>query len=281
MSLFSKLRGIMGNLFQIDGPEGNNIKSVSGAFEFLDPAGTTAFVKARMADVPTSSSTLKDGVNLLMARGRIALIEFSFDGGGVVPSPGDNTNKFGICHTTGGGYTAGQVVFDTGTALQVLPDEVACHLTTTTAISGSVSMIANGLYAREGASWVMKGDVVAAYTGLVKSIEVPYAYTDDGTPKLSTASIEAGSRVLRAWNKVKVVFNSGTPSVIVDINGPVTDEVLMAAGDSKVKKLNTYLVEEIVEIDADRAGPVRVTVDKSGSGAGNGIIVVEYVTPFA
>jgi len=281
MALFSKLRGIMGNLFQVDGPEGNNIKSTSGAFEFLDSAGTTTFVKARMADVPTSSSTLKDGVNLLMARGRIALIEFSFDGGGVVPSPGDNTNKFGLCHTTGGGYTAGQVIFDTGTALQVMPDEVACHLTTTTAVVGSVSMIANGLYAREGASWVLKGDVVSAYTGLVKSIEVPYAYTDDGTPVESTTVIEAGSRVLRAWNKVKLAFNVGTPTVLVEVNGGVSDVTLMATADSKPRKANTYLVEEITEIDSDIAGPVRVTVDKSGSGAGNGIIVVEYVTPFA
>lgn len=281
MSLYSRLRGIMGNLFQIDGPEGNNIKSESGAVSFLDSAGTTTYVKARFADVPVSSSNYKDGVNLLMARGRVALIEFSFDGGGVVPSPGDNTNKFGICHTTGGGYTAGQIIFDTGTALQVMPDEVACHLTTTTAIAGGISFIANGFYAREGASWVMKGDVVAAYTGLVKSIEVAYAYSDDGTPVVSTASIEAGSRVLRAWNKVKVAFNLGVPTVVVDINGSVTDEVLMAAADSKPRKAATYLVEEIVEIDSDRAGPVRVTVTKDGSGAGNGIVVVEYVTPFA
>ena len=281
MALFSKLRGIMGNLFQIDGPEGNNIKSVSGAVEFLDSAGTTTFIKARMADVPTSSSTLKDGINLLMVRGRIALIEFSFDGGGTVPSPGDNTNKFGIVHTTGGGYTAGQIIFDTGAALQVIPDEVACHLTTTTAITGGVSFIANGFYAREGASWVMKGDVVAAYTGLVKSIEVPYAYTDDGTPVQSTAVIEAGSRVLRAWNKVKVAFNVGAPTVLVEVNGGVSDATLMATTDSKPRKANTYLVEEIVEIISDTAGPVRVTVDKAGSGAGNGIIVVEYTTPFA
>jgi hypothetical protein len=281
MALFAKLRGIMGNLWQIDGPDGNNIKSTTGAVEFLDSAGTTTFVKARMADVPTTSSTLKDGVNLLMARGRLALIEFSFDGGGVVPSPGDNTNKFGVCHTTGGGYTAGQVIFDTGTALQVMPDEVACHLTTTAAVSGTVSMIANGFYAREGASWVLKGDVVSSYAGLVKTIEVAYAYSDDGTPVSSTTSIEAGARVLRAWNKVEVAFNAGSPTVLVEVDGAVSDVTLMETGDSKPKKANTYLVEEITKIISDTAGPVRVTVDKAGSTAGNGIVVVEYVTPFA
>lgn len=281
MALFAKLRGVIGNLFQIDGPEGNNIKSESGVISFLDAAGTTTYVKTRGAGIPTSSSNLKDNPNLLDLRGRVALIEFSFDGGGVVPSPGDNTNKFGFVHTTGGGYTAGQIVYDTGTALQVLPDEVACHVTTTTAITGGISMIANGFYAREGASWVLKGDVVSSYTGLVKTIEVPYAYTDDGTPVSSTTVIEDGARVLRCYNKVEVAFNVGAPTVLVEVDGSVSDVTIMATTDSKPRHANTYVVDEVTKIDSNTAGPVRVTVDKAGSGAGNGRIIVEYATPFA
>jgi hypothetical protein len=87
--------------------------------------------------------------------------------------------------------------------------------------------------------------------------------------------------VLRAWNKVETAFNAGTPTVLVDIDGSVTDEVLMATSDSKPKKANTYLVPEIVLIIADSEGPVRVTVDKSGSTAGDGRVMIEYVTPFA
>jgi hypothetical protein len=280
MALFEKLRGIMGDLFQINGPDGPQIKDTSGVIEAKN-FDDSAFTQVRVADSPGGTgAALKDAINVLLGRSRLALIQFSFNGSGP-PAPGANTNKFGICHTTNGGYTQGQIYYDSGTALVLIPNDVAAHITTTAAITGAQSFIANGLYAREGAGWVLKGDVVGAATGLVRTIEVPYSYTDDGTPVLSTTVIEAGARVLRAWNKVETAFNAGTPTVLVDIDGSVTDEVLMATTDSKPKKANTYLVPEIVLIIADSEGPVRVTVDKSGSTSGDGRVIVEYVTPFA
>lgn len=279
MALFEKIRGIVGSLFQIGGPDGNQIENGSGYLAARDSAGT-GWAKVRAGDVPTSSSDPHDLVNLLNVRGRVALIEFAFDGGSP-PTPGVNTSKFGMCHTSGGSYTAGRIYYDTGAALQWIPDEVAAHVTTVSAFTGTVSMIANGFYAREGASWVLKGDVVATGVGLVRTIEVPYAYSDDGTPKLSTTAIEDGARVLRCWNKVETPFNAGNPTVLVEVHGASADEIIMDTDDSKIKHANTYLVPEVTPIDSTTAGQVRVTVNKDGSTAGAGRIVVEYVKPYA
>lgn len=278
MALFEKLRGVMGQLFQLNGPDGPNLKNNSGAIEFRD-TNDTAYAKGRVADTPGGTgAALNDAINLLMARSRVALIQYSFDGA-TPPAAGANTNKFGFCHTTGGSYTAGDIVYDNGTSLQVLPADVAGHLTTTSAITGTISMIANGFYAREGASWILKGDVVGAATGLVRTIEVPYAYSDATVS--STTAIEAGARVLRAWNKVEVAFDGSSPTVQVDVDGTVSNATIMATTDSNVKKANTYLVPEIVPIIADTEGPVLVTVTSSGSTTGSGRVVVEYVVPFA
>ena len=279
MSVWMKLRGVMGNLFGGGGPDGPNLDFQSDHIALRDNAGT-GWVKGRAGDVPTTASDLHDIINLLMARSRVALIEFSFDGASP-PAGGDNSNKFGFCHTTGGDYTAGDVVFDTGSALQVLPADVAGHLTTTSAITGTISMIANGFYAREGASWVLKGDLVGAAVGLVRTIEVAYAYSDDGTPVLSTTEIEDGARVVNVQNVVEVAFNAGAPTVLVEVHGASADATIMATADSKPRKANTYVNPDVTKIGATTEGPVRVTVSKDGSTAGSGRVLVQYVKPFA
>jgi len=69
--------------------------------------------------------------------------------------------------------------------------------------------------------------------------------------------------------------------VLVEVHGAVSDATIMATADSKPRKANTYENPDVVKIISDTEGPVRVTVDKSGSTAGAGRVIVEYVKPFA
>jgi hypothetical protein len=140
-------------------------------------------------------------------------------------------------------------------------------------------MIANGLYAREGASWILKGDQVSSYTGLIKTIEVSYAYTD--TTKSSTTAIEAGARVLRTFNRVDTLFNGTAPTLLVEVDGAVSNQTIMATGDSLISKVNTYLVEDVIPIISDTTGPVKLTLTGGSSTTGTGVILVEYTVPFA
>lgn len=280
MSLFKKLRGVIGhNLFQFDGPEGPQFRNASGVIELRDKDDGD-YAQGRVADIVSGATDIHDAINLLMAQSRIAQIQFSFAGAGA-PGPGGNTGKFGLCHTAGGGFAAGDVVYDNGAALVVMPPEVCRHVTTTAAITGTVSMIANGLYSRDAGVWTMKGDVVSAYQGLTRCIEVDYAWNTPGGTISSTAAIEAGARVLRVYNRIDTAFDGALPSLQVDVDGSVSDQVIMATTDSNLKKVNTYLVEEPVDITANTAGPIKLTI-VPGVGAANGAgkVVVEFSKPF-
>lgn len=87
---------------------------------------------------------------------RMADIQFSFDGASP-PVIGANTSKFGICHTTGGIYTEGEVYFDTGAALTDYSDE-ATTITTRTTVFGDLNLVENAVYVNEGSTWTQKID---------------------------------------------------------------------------------------------------------------------------
>ena len=274
MARFEKIKGTMEQFLQINGPDGAGVKESSGVLEMRNSADSD-YAVGRAANIPSSGSDLNDLINLLMARGRVADIEFSFDGGSP-PSAGANTNKFGFCHTAGGSYSAGDIVFDTGSALYIMPTDVATHLTSRSAVSGTISLIQNCLYAREGATWTLKGDGTPTQTGHDLTIEVDYAYTD--TTVSSTAQVPDGAIVTRVTNEVLAVFDGSAPTVQVDIDG-TADETVMATADSKVKKVNEYSVPQQTSIGSGTTGPVKVTVTPDSSTVGNGKILVHYVTP--
>ena len=274
--VYKNLKGTTEAGLHINGPDGAQITEAAGVLSARN-AADAAYAKVRLADIPTSSSNLADAVNLLNLRGRVADIEFSFDGGGVVPSPGANTSKFGICHTTGGSYTAGDVVFDTGAVLQLMPSNVVTHLTTRGVITGGISFIANGIYARQGAGWILKGDGTPSYTGVVRTIEVPYGVS---TPVVSTTIIEEGARVTEVCNEVLEAFDGTAPTLVVTVEGtsPVT---IMSAGQSKLKKLGLYYADQRTDIDSVGTGVVQIAITLSGSSNGGGRIFVTYVVPLA
>jgi hypothetical protein len=276
MAWREKLRGIIGTLFQLNGPDGTQLKDNSSVMEIRNK-DDDGMALLRSLGIPISSSTLDDMPDLLDLRGRVADIEFSFDGGSA-PGAGTNSNKFGFCHTSGGSYTAGDVVFDDGTSIIVMPSNVATHLTSRTSVTGTISLIANGLYARQGASWVLKGDGAPGSTGVEMSIEVSYDFND--TSVSSTTHVPDGARVTRVTNDVETAFDDVTATVAVVVDG-TSDETIMAAADSKLKKVDQYSVPQHTEITTSTEGVVTLTITAGTSTQGAGKIIVHYTTPYA
>lgn len=273
MNVFKNIAGTLSSIFRVGGTAGVNVKHNSGAVEFKNTADN-AFVTARALQIQ-SSNNIADLVTLLDLIGHVPLIEYSFDGASA-PAPNANAGKFGFCHTTGGSYTAGDVVYDNVTALVKL--NTCKGLWTSSAVTGTISLIANGMYAKEGGSFVLKGDGSGTNTGVVKVVEIEYDYND--TTVDSTTSIPDGARVVRVENIVATPFNGTSPTVELTVNGssPLT---VLATTLSDLKTSAQYEDQEVKLVGATNEGVVRATVVSSSSSAGAGRALIFYVTPLA
>ncbi len=278
MSWFERIRGIAGDLFQFDNGDGAQIKNNSGIIEVRDSTDANMAI-LRAAGIPLSSSDLADIPDLLDLRGRIVDVEFDFTGASA-PSPGANTDTFGFCHTSGGSYTAGDIVFDNGSALVVMPSNVATHLTSRSAVTGGISLIQNGIYARQGVTWTLKGDGTPTQTGHELAVAVDYDFNDEGTPVSSSTEVPDGAVITRVTNSVSTLFNDSATTLQVDIDG-TADETVMATADSKLKFANEYSVPQHTAIVSGTTGPVRVTIAGGSPTAGEGQVIVHYVTPLS
>lgn len=276
MSVFKNFLGTMSQYLKIGGPSGPRVKNNSGTFE-LRNTGDSSFATGRAAHIQ-SGAAVNDIVSLLDLQGRVPNITWSFDGASP-PSPGANTGQFGIVHTTGGGYTQGRVYYDDGTSLILMPTEVVRSITTASAVSGGVSLIANGVYALQGGSWVLKGDGTGAVTGLSRWVEVPFDYNDAGTPVDSTTSIADGARVLGSRFVVETAFD-GSPTVQVTINGS-SPETIMGTSQNDPTETEEYQTDLTHKITSSNEGLVRVTLTATAPTAGAGYVLVEYATPLA
>lgn len=273
MSIFKNILGVMSNLFRIGGPSGPNIKNNSGVVEFRN-TGDTAYTKARALQIQSSNS-VNDIPVLLDLMGHIPLIEFSFNGASA-PAAGTNTSKFGFCHTTGGSYTVGDVVFDDGTTLTKI--NFVRAVLTTSSFTGTISMNANGIYAGSGSSWTLKGDGSSTDIGFDKVISIPYTYSD--TNKDSTTSIPADAIITGVKNKVTQAFNGTAPTCEIKVNGS-TPLTIMATTENDLKTVGQYDNDEAVDVSSDNAGIVRVIVTPDSSSAGAGKAAIFYASPGA
>jgi len=273
MSIWDDVKGTLQSSFGL-GRTGPKAKNSSGVFELRNNADD-GYAVARSARVQSSGTTVNDIPTLLDLRGRVADIEFS-SAGDSVPAAGTNTGKFGFVHTAGGTYSAGDVIYDDGSNILKIPAEVCRHITTRAAISGTVSMDANGIYVNQGGTWTLKGDGGATDTGKSKWIKVAYSY-DDTFPLDSTATIPNGATVVRTVNVVATAFNGTSPTITVTVNGSTPATLINSAGE--IAEAAQYERRDFQDIGADNAGSVRVSVTIDGSSAGAGAAWVEYATP--
>ena len=247
------------------------IKNNAGVFEVLDTSDGFVYTRVKSTN-DNASPNLNDAVTFLDLQAKLVLISFDFDGASV-PSPAANTGLFGFCHTAGGIYTAGQVVFDTGTAIVVLKHTI--FIMSTTEVVGSVGLNANGVYAKQSGTWTTKGDGSGAGepTGTVKQVVIPFVYTD--TFVSSSTNIPSGCYILTVKVTKSVAWNGTAPTVLVAIQGS-TPLTVLATADSDLTSTIEDVSLDTFKVGGTNAGNVRVTLGGSGASAGAGEVIVLF-----
>ncbi len=271
MGVFNNVLGTMKSLFHIGGPQGNSLKNVSDGIAVRNAADDS---DQNITIKQASGAVSGHGVNWLDLRDANVLIQFSFDGSSA-PAPGTNTGMYGFCHTSGGTYTAGQIYYDDGTQLRATKIHVGTRITTGSAISGTVSLNANGVYAAHSAtapfSWTLKGDGMAGGTGIVKSLEIDI---DTSASKSSTSSIPAGAEIIRVRTKITSEYdNNAQISVIVDGSSDLT---IQPADENDPSVASMYVSEvEDGAVTSSTEGVVTVNITNSPS-TGAGKVIVDF-----
>lgn len=270
-----KLNGTSLNSFAIGNSATADVvlTNTSAILEVKDTASALQYARVKKYNDNATPNT-NDVATYYDVAGKIVSIGFDFAGGSA-PSAGANTNKYGFCHTSGGAYTAGYVYFDNGSALVRIYH--ITHLTSTTAVTGTISLNANGIYALDGSSWVLKGDGSGGGepTGTVKTIKVPFTYTDIGTPVSSTTSITDGAIITRVDIVKSVVFNGTTPTLLVEVNG-TADLELMATTDIDLTSLVQDTSLTLASVTSGNEGTVRLTLTGTGQSTGTGFALISY-----
>ena len=272
MALFKTIRGVMGSLFQVGGPAGNQVKNAANAIEIRNNDDSAYqnlnALKADGSDVNhvTTYQNLRDSD---------ALIEFSFDGGSA-PAAGTNTGQYGFCHTSGGSYTAGEVCYDDGSSLTAIPIKKGSKIATTSSVSGTVSLIANGLYIATAAaapfSWTLKGDGSTAAT--LKTIELSLG---TNATYSSTTAIPDGSKIMEVHLDVDASYdNSATIQVIVD---GTSDLTILDTDENDPETVGTYSVEPLSDVDASTEGVVTINISNTPT-TGAATAYIRYAESF-
>jgi len=271
MSVYRNLFGTMKDLFHVGGPKGSAIKNILDGLS-VRTAADDDFQNISIKQA--SGVAAEHGVNWEDLRDANALMQFSFDGA-TAPAAGTNTGTYGMCHTSGGAYTAGQVYYDDGAALRATKIPVGTRITTGTAISGTIDFIANGTYVAHSASapfsWTLKGDGMAGGHGLVKTIELAI---DTAAQKISTSSIPADAIVHSIHTGITTGYDPGT-TIEVILDG-TSSLVLQPANENVPDDPNVYLSDvENGDVTASNEGNVVVNIGGSPS-AGAGKVIVKF-----
>ncbi|MBA3015480.1 MAG: hypothetical protein KKD63_16850 [Proteobacteria bacterium] len=273
-NIFKTIKGIMGSLFQIGGPSGNQIKNQSDGLAIRNAADSA---HQNMSIKQASGSVPAHAVNWQDLRDQSPLMQFSFDGA-TAPSGGSNTGTYGFCHTSGGSYTAGQVYYDSGTALVAIKTFIGMTITTGSAITGTVSLSANGLYVAHSAAapytWTLKGDGIPQSIGYPHVIELAL---DTAASKSSSTSIPAGSKIMSVSTNITSAYdNSAGIQIVVD--GVVSELTIQATNENDPATVGIYDSEPVdMTVDSDTEGHVKLIISNTPS-TGAGTVLVTYLT---
>ncbi len=269
MSLFKNFKGIIGDILQLGGPTGPQVVHDSDEIQFQDADGNLIQIHAADGAADTEASTY----------GQLKTRHVNIAGGWDGASPLDASSYSGtyyLCHTSGGDYTAGIVYYSDGTSWTAVSTPKNWTLSTkTSAISGTVSMVASGFYVNEGTagspSWALKGDGSSdtSLTGVEKQLSMTLGTT---ASQSSSTSIPDGAIVTGVKLNVTTVYdNSATIAVAV---GSIE---LMGTDESAPASAHTYSKEMLQTLST--GGTVDVTIANSPS-AGVATLVVSYVESF-
>lgn len=275
-NIFKVIKGVMGDIFQIGGPSGNQIKTVGDGLAVRDSSDSNPLnltVKQATGLVSGHSTAWQD------LRDVNPLIEFSFAGSSP-PGTGANAGTYGFCHTSGGAYNAGQIYYDTGATLLATKVFVGMTINTSSVVTGTISLIANGIYVAHTSSapftWTLKGDGAADSAGYVKQIKLALT---TAASTVSTTSIPSGAKVLEVSTDVEVAYNNAaTLEVIVD--GSVSNLTVQSSAENSLLTAAVYKSEPIdLTVNANTEGPIRATIT-GGPSQGSGELVITYTSSF-
>jgi len=265
MALFNNLNGTTKFSFYLGGAKSLFLSVVSGRFRFRNNADD-AFVNVQVGRILDSGSDDNDAATLMDMRGRVADIQAAFAGS----SPSTVVNgTFAFCHTSGGTFTAGRIYYGKGGVWIVMPTIVCQHMTTRTAVIGTVSLDANAIYSYEGSTWVKKG---RGMDNGWRCIAVPFAF-GSSYPLLSTTLVPANAVVTKSIVNITTGFTAGF-GLALTINSTTPITLLdSAVGDLDTDIANQYDNEQVY-IPAT-SGAVRIA--KTGSpSVGAGVVYVLF-----
>jgi hypothetical protein len=276
--MFAKIGGIIGGKLQL-GFYGTFIKSL-GLYDMAvrDYLGIN---NARLAVLRPQDDD--QATTLLDLKERDILIEFDFNGG-AAPAPGTNTGKYGFCRATGGPYLAGQVVYDNGAALVLVSIYKMQNISTTSAIMGAVSLIANGAYIAQSAappySWTLKGDGTGAGVGSDKTIAIVLSGVAGAGNFDATTPIPAGAVIKSVDLNVTNPFDAFTTvEVQIDVGGVPPPQTVMATTDNNTQLADVY---ETTPFLVANGGTLRAIVAGPGPfTTGDAIVYVTFCVPLA
>lgn len=285
MPFFSKVRGIIGSIFTLGiGSRAHALKDHDDGVAIRDngDANNANIVIAR----PQGVNQNVHGTTYLDLKERVVDIEFAFDG--ATYTPGSNNGKYGLCHTSGGSYTAGAIYLESGLSLTPIPMYKMIAACSRITFSGTVGMVEDGFYLSESAvapyNWTLKGDGGANGIGRVKTISLPFSYTDIGSPVHSSTTIPSGAKIYRSTVSVSTAFSGGaSPTCLVEVEGTSIDTVLQSTADNNLAMPtppNYFDNEEVLNVPPGEGGPLRVTLGGTAT-AGVAVVDVLYAMPLA
>ena len=285
MSLFKKLRGTIETFFQLGiTPYSHGIGDNTNGIEARtnNNAAQSNFVSKQALGSANVAGTDAICTNLLDLKQRDCVITQGFDG--ITGPIGATVGDYMICHTSGGGYIAGQIYIatapTTGIPIPMYKMQSVCNLI---AFSGTVGMIANGFYTATIGSapfgWTLFGDGTSGAAGEVRTISIPFSFADFfaiPVPKFSTTTVPNNSIINRTSVKVNNAFLGVTLATIqVSLAGAL---ILMATTDSNLTMVNTeFDVDDFVQVAGGGGVPVRLDFTQTVLPLiGSGYVYVEF-----
>jgi len=275
MALYDKIAGTSSETLQV-GLTGNVVKNHVDGLAVRNEAddANQNLVVAR----PQGANQNVHAAPYLDVKERALLVEFNFDGG-APPAAGTHTGQYGFCHTSGGSFNAGAVYLDDGVTLEEVPVYKGHVLYATTAVTGTVSLIANGTYVAQAAaapySWTLKGDGTANLVGVQKAVSITVASAAGNYD--STTSIPEGAKILRVLTNIETPYDGGA-TIQVRVNGS-TPLTVQATSENRPNRAGLYGSTPFAEVAAANEGVLRVVLGAAPT-VGAAEVVVEYYDTF-
>jgi hypothetical protein len=262
MANYNDYSGTNKAVFHIGGALNPALKDAGSQVLAVLEHDETTLAELRAAKILESPASETAVPTLLDLKGRSPDIVFSFDGASA-PSPGANAQTFGMCHTSGGGFTAGRIYYDSTelTALTLIPEDVGMTITVKTAVTGTKSFDANSVYAWvSSCTWGKRGDAGGTATG-GKTIQIDLINSD--TVKQSTYSLVSTEIIEKVIVRISTPFSAGGELNVI-LDGTNNQTLFDSTGDDGSMQLaNQYEINDWYVVTALTAGKITVTLSGS------------------